>query len=476
MLSLRKLTNSDDGITSGTHLHTEMLEELLASRQLHMDHYAGQRLPFACLEAKGILQRMVRLEGVNAGQMYDTLDASGGYASACLGAGHPVVKQALQEAVEHSGYVTDEVISLDRALLLADLFGRSGLWAEQFSEDEYHVSGRNSGSEGMELALRLVLENNFDYRTLSPKIGRDERRTILAFEGAWHGWTGGILPLLNRRHFRIGLPDSLSQGPLGVKVEFLPFAEIDVLEHFFAKQGSALAAVFVEPIQGDAGILVPPRRYLRRLSELCLEYGVLLVADEVMTFAKTGKFFAMSDEDGPVPTDITVVGKSLGMGALSTSLVIARRALRVRASGAVSTSDLRPLTCALIRAGLRYIAEERLLDSSSARGEDLRSLLQHEVVRRFPQVYREVRGIGLLNGVEVTEQAAPAIAKLRTRLIENGVYVEFMAGAGRRSRELRYIFPTMRVAPPLVVSSEDVVKIVEAIQCGTRAFVAEDLR
>ena len=164
------------------------------------------------------------------------------------------------------------------------------------------------------------------------------------------------------------------------------------------------------------------------------------------------------------------------MGVLSTSLVIARRALRVRPSGAVSTSDLRPLTCALIRAGLRYIAEERLLDSSNARGENLRSLLQHEVVRRFPQVYREVRGIGLLNGMEVTEQAAPAIAKLRTRLIENGVYVEFMAGAGRRSRGLRYIFPTMRVAPPLVTSNEDIVKIIEAIQSGTRTFVAEDLR
>lgn len=476
MVFLRKLANSDDGITSGTLLHTEMLEEIVASRELHMNQYAGRRLPFACLEARGILQQMVRFEGDNAGQVYDVLDASGGYASACLGAGHPAVKQALQEAVEHSGYVTDEVGSLDRSLLLTDLFGSTGLWAEQFSEHEYHVSGRNSGSEGMELALRLVLENNFDYRTLSPKIGREKRRTMLAFEGAWHGWTGGILPLLNRRHFRIGLPASLSQGPLGVKVEFLPFAETDVLEHFFAGQGSALAAVFVEPIQGDAGILVPPRGYLRRLSDLCHEYKVLLVADEVMTFAKTGKFFAMSDENGPIPTDITVVGKSLGMGVLSTSLVIARRALRVRPSGAVSTSDLRPLTCALIRAGLRYIAEEKLLDSSSARGEDLRTLLQHEVVRRFPQVYREVRGIGLLNGVEVTEQVAPAIAKLRIQLIENGVYVEFMAGAGRRSRGLRYIFPTMRVAPPLVASSEDIVKIVEAIQSGTRTFVAEDLR
>jgi ornithine--oxo-acid transaminase len=407
--------------------------------------------------------------------MYDVLDASGGYASACLGAGHPVVKQALLEAVEHSGYVTDEVHSLERSLLLTRLFGRSGLWIEQFPEDEYHVSGRNSGSEGMELALRLVLEHNFDLRSLSPRAGREKRRTILAFEGAWHGWTAGILPLLNRRHFRVGLPDALLQGPMSVNVEFLPFAEVDLLEQFFAQQGDTLAAVFVEPLQGDAGIIVPPPGYLRRLAELCQKHGVLLVADEVMTFAKTGKFFAMADEDGPISTDITVIGKSLGMGVVSTSFVIARRMLYARPSGAVSTSDLRPLTCALIHAGLEYIVEGSLLAASSERGEDLRALLQSEVVCRFPQVYREVRGAGLLNGIEVTEQAAPAIIKLRTHLIEHGIYVEFMAGAGRRSRGLRYVFPTMRVAPPLIASSEDIVKIVAAIQAGTRAFIAEDL-
>lgn len=468
------ISSEKSEVLQGTLLPEETLNELIASRAMHMDHYAGKRLPFACLEAEGLLQRMVELSGDNTGHLYDVLDASGGYASACLGAGHAVVKRAVVEAIEHSGYVTDEVHSLERSLLLAKLFGKSGLWSEQFPGSEYHVSGRNSGSEGMELALRLVLEHNFDLRTLAPKAGREQRRTILAFEGAWHGWTAGLLPLLNRRHFRVGLPDVLAQGPQGVKVEFLPFAEADLLEQFFAQQGDTLAAVFVEPVQGDAGILVPPPHYLRRLAELCQQHGVLLVADEVMTFAKTGTFFAMTDEEGPIPTDITVIGKSLGMGVVSTSLVIARRMLSARSSGAVSTSDLRPLTCALIRAGLEYILEEDLLAASRARGEELRELLQSEVVPHFPQVYREVRGRGLLNGIEVTEQAAPAIGALRTHLIEHGVYVEFMAGAGRRSKGLRYIFPTMRVAPPLIASSEDIKRIVAAIRAGTTAFVAKE--
>lgn len=86
----------------------------------------------------------------------------------------------------------------------------------------------------------------------------------------------------------------------------------------------------MEPIQGDAGIIIPPEGYLRHLSGLCQSNETLLVADEVLTFAKTGKYFAMNDKEGHIPTDITVIGKSLGMGVLSTSMVIARKDLTIR--------------------------------------------------------------------------------------------------------------------------------------------------
>lgn len=466
---------ADAGPGGRDDLDSGVLARLRSGGELHMDHYGGARLPFACLGAAGVVQRFARLEGPDAGAVFEVLDASGGYASACLGAAHPVVGRALREAVERSGYVTDEVGSLDRSLLLDSLFGRGGLWAEQFPPGEYHVSGRNSGSEGVELALRLVLESRFDRRNLKPKAGSEGRRKILAFEGAWHGWTGGVLSLLNRRHYRVGLPSVESAAPAGVEVTHLPFGEPEILEGFFAEHGGALAAVIVEPIQGDAGILVPPPGYLRRLSELCREHGALLVADEVLTFAKTGRFFAMSDDDGPVHTDITVIGKSLGMGAVSTSMVIARRGLDVRPSGAVSTSDLRPLTCSLISAGLGHIVQEGLLERSRALGEQLRSLLRAELVARFPRVYREVRGAGFLNGVELTEEAAPALARLRAGLIEHGVYVEFMAGAGRRSKGLRYLFPAMRVAPPLISSEAEVARIIERVAAGTEAFAREAL-
>ncbi|PTL80871.1 aminotransferase class III-fold pyridoxal phosphate-dependent enzyme [Vitiosangium sp. GDMCC 1.1324] len=448
----------------GKSLKPEVLEVLRAGRAVHMDHYDGHRLPYACVEAQGVVQKMVPLEGESAGRVHEVIDASGGYASACLGAGHPVVLQALKQSVERAGYVTDELGSLERSLLLTELFGADGLWADRFPASDYHVSGRNSGSEGLEMALRLVLESGFDRRRLAPVAGREQRRTVLAFEGAWHGWTGGVVSLLNRRHYRVGLPDYTQEGTFGLKVAFLPFGELEALERFFAENGRQLAGVVVEPIQGDAGIIVPPRGYLRRLAALCREYEVLLVADEVLTFAKSGSFFAMKDEQGPIATDVTVIGKSLGMGALSTSMVIARRQLSIRSSGAVSTSDLRPLTSGVIRAGIRHMVSERLVERAGPAGEELRARLQRDVVASFPSLFQEVRGQGFMNGIELTEKSAPQLSNLRSLLLEEGLFVEFMAGAGRRSRGLRYSYPAMRIAPPLVTSDQQLQELVARIR------------
>ncbi|MEK8107761.1 aminotransferase class III-fold pyridoxal phosphate-dependent enzyme [Micromonospora sp. M12] len=278
------------------------------------------------------------------------------------------------------------------------------------------------------------------------------------------------MPLLNRRHYRVGLPALAPEGPYGVTVVHLPFGDSDVLTDWFAENGDRLLGVVVEPVQGDAGILQPPPGYLRGLAELCREHGALLVADEVLTFAKTGGFFAMADAQGPIQTDITVIGKSLGMGALSLSLVIARRELSPRGSGAVATSDLRPLACAVIHDGLDLVVTDKLLDHSAALGGQLAELLRRELVEGFPDLYRETRGTGVMHGVELTERAAGGLARLREHIVRAGAYVEFMAGAGRRSRGLRYVFPTMRIAPPLITTPDEADDLVGRIADGSRAF------
>ncbi|MFC4032316.1 aminotransferase class III-fold pyridoxal phosphate-dependent enzyme [Streptomyces polygonati] len=453
----------------GSRLTEAELDQLQQSQHTHYNHYDRPPLPFACLSARGIAMEAVELTGPHRGETFTLYDASGGYGSACLGAGNDLVGRSLQRAVAASGYVTDEIASLERARLLDRLFGAEGRWSDRFPAEDYHVAGRNSGSEGLELALRLVLESRFDIRRLRHRPGREKRDTILAFEGAWHGWTQGLLPLLNRRHYRVGLPGLAPGEDYGVRVEHIPFGDADALDEYVAANADRLLAVVVEPVQGDAGILLPPPGYLRHLARLCADSRAWLVADEVLTFAKTGRWFGMHDEDGPVPTDVTVIGKSLGMGALSTSMVIARRELRARATGTISTSDLRPLTSTVIHDGLGHIENTGLLEHSRRLGSRLTETLR-ALVQRFPDVYTDSRGLGVMHGVELSGAAAARLDALRTHVLRAGVYVEFMAGAGKRSRGLRYVHPTMRIAPPLITTEAEADEIVERLGEGTRRF------
>jgi acetylornithine/N-succinyldiaminopimelate aminotransferase len=450
-------------------LPADLLGRLRAGSDLHMNHYGGRRLPYAVLSGRGVHQRLAVVDGPDAGRVLDVMDASGGYASACLGAGHPRIGEALRRGVEQAGYATDEVGSLERARLLTELFGDDGRWSGRFPGTDYHVSSRNSGSEGMELALRLMLETRFDPRSLRPTPGREQRDVILAFEGAWHGWTAGLVPLLNRRHYRIGLPAPDTTGPYGIRVEHIPFGDAGALREYFAENGHRILGVVVEPVQGDAGILEPADGYLRELARLCTDHGALLTADEILTFAKSGDYFAMTDSLGAVPTDITVIGKSIGMGAVSASLVIARRSLTVRSSGAVATSDLRPLTCAVMREGLAIMNDDKLMEHSAGIGRSLATGLQG-LAGDFPELYREARGLAVMQGLELTEKAAQRLPGLRDAVIRSGVYVEFMAGAGRRSRGLRYVFPTMRIAPPLIITEVEVSELLQRLAEGSRRF------
>jgi ornithine--oxo-acid transaminase len=217
-----------------------------------MRHLGASPLGLACLASEGLRQRLVAVGGEEEGRCYEVLDASGGYASACLGAAHPLFARVFPE-LWRCAQVTAELGTLERSRFLLDYFGAGGHWADRFPDGEYQVSGRNSGSEGMELALRLVLQSNWDSCRRIPLPGREGRSRILVFEGAWHGWTHAAQALLNRRQFRVGLPGSAGQGPYGFKVSFLPFGEPALLENFFAEHGHELAAVLVEPIQGDAG-------------------------------------------------------------------------------------------------------------------------------------------------------------------------------------------------------------------------------
>ena len=417
---------------------------------LHLDHYGGKRLPYVCVSARGLRQKFVRLEGPAAGSELQVVDASGGYGSACLGAAHPDITNAMVYSLENDGYVTDEIASLVRSQLLTSLFDEGGYWCDRFPASRYHVSGRNSGSEGLELALRLAMESRWDARRMCWLPDRRQKRLIVAFEGAWHGWTSGAVSLLNRRYFRLGLMEDPQGETDCVQTVFLPFGETAILEEFFENNKDNVLAVVVEPIQGDAGIIVPPHGFLRKLAHLCRMHETLLIADEVLTFAKTGDFFALRDEDDvPIPSDITVLGKSLGFGVSSIAMVISKRGLAIRPIGGVATNDLRPLACAIIKAGIDCLVRDELLQRSRALGELLTERLK-TIVLDFPKVFSQARGRAYLQGLALTSQAAAFVRDLRLSILEHGALIEIMSGAGRRSHGLPYSFPAIRIAPPLI--------------------------
>lgn len=438
---------------------------------IHLDHYGGKRLPYVCVSAAGLHQQLVRLEGPNEGTELRVIDASGGYASACLGAGHPEIVKAVIKSLQEDGYVTDEIASKVRSELLINLFEEGGYWHDRFPASKYHVSGRSSGSEGIELALRLALETRWDAQRSCWHNDRRKRRLIVAFEGAWHGWTSGCVSLLNRTYFRRGLVNGIDGYPDSVQIVFLPFGETVVLEEFFSSNKDNVLAVLAEPIQGDAGIVVPALGYLRRLAELCRVHEALVITDEVLTFAKTGDFFALQD-DGPVSSDITVIGKSLGFGVAPISMVIARRELGIRPAGAVATCDLRPFACAVVKAGIDYLVKQRLLERSRILGEHLAEQLS-ALARAFPKIFSHARGRGYLHGLELTKAAAPFARDLRLSILENGAIVEIMSGAGIHSHGLPYSYPAIRVAPPLIADEDDIHMIVKSIWSGVQAFVNE---
>jgi acetylornithine/N-succinyldiaminopimelate aminotransferase len=438
---------------------------------IHIDHYGGKRLPYVCVSASGLYHRFVRLGGSKVESDLPVIDASGGYASACLGAGHPEICKAAINSLQTDGYVTDEIASKARSELLISLFDQGGHWCDRFPASKYHVSGRNSGSEGVELALRLAMESRWDARRMCWHNDRRQRRLVLAFEGAWHGWTSIGVSLLNRTYFRRGLVDALPDEPDNLQVVFLPFGEAAVLEEFFKNNEDNVLAVVVEPIQGDAGIVIPPNGFLRRLAEFCRIHEALLIADEVLTFAKTGKFFAMHD-DGPVSADITVVGKSLGFGVVPISMVIAKRELTIRPIGGVATCDLRPFACAVVKAGIEYLVNQALLQRSRVLGQELAEHLS-ALVREFPKVFSRTRGQGYLHGLELTKEASPFARDLRISILEHGALVEIMSGAGLRSHGLPYSFPAVRVAPPLIADENDINTISRSIRAGVQAFVDE---
>ena len=283
----------------------------------------------------------------------------------------------------------------------------------------------NTGAEAVETAIKLARKWAYTRKGVPP--GRAE---ILAFANNFHGRTTTIVGFSSEPQYREGF------GPFTPGFELLPFGDASAAR---AAVGPDTAAVLVEPIQGEGGIVVPPDGYLAELREVCSERNALLIVDEIQSgLGRTGRMFA-HEHDGIRP-DVMLLGKALSGGLYPVSVVVADAEIMdvFQPGDHGSTYGGNPVGAAVARAALAVLQEERLVENSARLGEYALGRLRR---LRSPLV-REVRGRGLWIGIELVESAAGARP-----------YCEKLAGQGLLCKETHD--HVIRFAPPLVIRQEE---------------------
>lgn len=360
---------------------------------------------------------LVRGEGCTvwdeAGRAYT--DFTGGIAVNTLGHAHPAVVAAVTDQVARLGHVSNLFVAEPPVALaerLLGLFGRPG----------GRVFFSNSGAEAVEAAFKAAR--------------RTGRPRVVAMEGGFHGRTMGALAVTGQRAKREPFL------PLPGDVTHVPFGDVDALR---AAVSDDTAAVFVEPVQGEAGVIPAPGGYLRAARAITRAAGSLLVLDEVQTgIGRTGHWFAHQAEPGVDP-DVVTLAKGLGGGLPIGATVAFGDAGELLGPGQHgSTFGGNPVACAAGSAVLETIAAEGLLEHTVRMGELLRTgveALEHPLVA-------EVRGAGLLLGVVLTE---PAAVRVQEAAQEAGFLVNAAGPV------------TVRLAPALTVSARQVEELVESL-------------
>ena len=283
----------------------------------------------------------------------------------------------------------------------------------------------NSGTEAVETAIKAARMWGYQEKGIP-----QDRAEIIACTNNFHGRTISIISCSTETLYRKDF------GPFTPGFVIIPYGDIDALEQ---AMNPHTAAFLVEPIQAEAGILFPPKGYLRAAKDLCERNNVLFMADEIQTgLGRTGKLFACEHED--VKPDVLIIGKSLGGGCYAISAVLDNReALGLFTPGTHgSTFGANPLACAVARESLRVLREEELVENAAEQGDYFLEKLATIKSRHI----REVRGRGLLIGIDLVEEAGGARR-----------FCEALQMEGMLCKETHE--SVIRFAPPLIIKQKD---------------------
>jgi putrescine aminotransferase len=358
------------------------------------------------------------------------IDCLGGYGIYSAGINHPKIVRAVKSQLERMPLSSQELLDPLRGAL-AELLGEL---APGDLQDCFFIS---NGTDAVEGAMKLA-------RLYTGKPG------FISCTRGFHGKSYGALSLMGKGEYRLPFE------PLLQDVYFVPFGDADAVEAELQKAemvGMSIAAVVAEPVQGEAGAIVPPDDFWPRMRDVCTRYGVLLIADEVQTgMGRTGRMFGVDHWD--VAPDIMCLGKALGGGVMPLSAFMSTpeiwKVLEPNPFIHSSTFGGNPLACAAGIAAVNVTLEEDLPAQAAATGHYFLTELGR-IQKRFSDHIVEVRGLGLLIGIEfVDAEFGYAVA---AGLFRRGVLV---AGTLLNAK-------TIRIEPALNIPRELVDEVLEKL-------------
>ena len=362
-------------------------------------------LPIVVSEAEGVW-----IKDPEGNRYMDMLSA---YSAVNQGHRHPRIIQALKNQA-------DRVTLTSRAFHNDQL----GPWYEKICQ----ITGKekalpmNTGAEAVETAFKAARRWAYDVKGVE-----DGKAEVIACFGNFHGRTMLAVSLSSEEEYKRGF------GPMLPGIKLIPYGDVQALEEAITPH---TAAFLFEPIQGEAGINIPPDGFLREAYDICKKEKVLFIADEIQVgLGRTGKMFACDWED--VVPDIYILGKALGGGVFPISCIAADHdILDVFNPGSHgSTFGGNPLACAVSCEALDVIVDEQLAD----RSQQLGAYFREELGKINNPVIKEVRGKGLFIGMELNGEARP--------------YCERLQEEGLLCKETHDT--VIRFAPPLIISRED---------------------
>lgn len=371
-------------------------------------------LPIVIAKAEGVW-----VEDPEGNKYMDMLSA---YSAVNQGHRHPKIIQALKDQA-------DRVTLTSRAFHNDQL----GPWYEKICKltNKEMALPMNTGAEAVETAVKAARRWAYDVKGVA-----ENQAEIIACIGNFHGRTMTAVSLSSEEEYKRGF------GPMLPGIKLIPYGDLEALKEAITPN---TAAFLIEPIQGEAGIVIPPEGFMKEAFDVCKDNNVLFIADEIQAgLARSGKMFACEWED--IEPDMYILGKALGGGVFPISCVVADHdVLGVFNPGSHgSTFGGNPMACAVSIASLDVLIDEKLADRSLELGEYFVGKLR-EIDN---PIIKDIRGRGLFIGVELTEPARK--------------YCEELKEEGLLCKETHDT--VIRFAPPLVISQEELDWAIERIK------------